>query len=43
MSQNKNDIMIVRLNQERKLWKKSGMSGFVAKPIVNQDGTMNMA
>lgn len=42
MNQSKMDIMMVRLNQERKLWKKSAMPDFVAKPIVNQDGTMNM-
>ena len=37
-----NEIMLTRLAQERKKWRKSSMAGFLAKPVKNTNGTLDM-
>ncbi|CAI8016939.1 SUMO-conjugating enzyme UBC9 [Geodia barretti] len=35
-------ISVCRLNEERKAWRKDHPFGFVAKPVKNPDGTLNL-
>jgi len=35
-------IALSRLSEERKAWRKDHPYGFVAKPVKNKDGTMNL-
>ena len=35
-------IAVARLSGERKAWRKDHPFGFIARPIRNTDGTMNL-
>ena len=35
-------IALTRLSEERKAWRRDHPYGFVAKPVKNSDGTMNL-
>ena len=35
-------IAVARLSEERKAWRKDHPFGFIARPIRNADGTMNL-
>ena len=35
-------ISEARLSEERKSWRKNHPFGFFARPVKNQDGTLNM-
>ncbi len=37
-----NELVINRLKKERKEWRSDHPFGFVAKPVENPDGTVNM-
>jgi ubiquitin-conjugating enzyme E2 I len=37
-----NNIVLGRLTEERKLWRKDHPHGFFAKPTSNSDGSMNL-
>lgn len=37
-----NELVINRLKKERKDWRKDHPFGFVAKPITNNDGSLDM-
>ena len=37
-----NEVVLTRLNQERKQWRQDHPHGFVAKPITDEDGNLNM-
>lgn len=37
-----NEVMTIRLGQEKKRWKKSSIAGFKAKPMKNRNGTVDM-
>lgn len=37
-----NDLVITRLNQERKAWRQDHPHGFVARPMTLEDGTTNL-
>ena len=41
-SNNPSELVVNRLKKERKLWRGDHPFGFVAKPVTNFDGTMNM-
>ena len=38
----RNSIVMGRLNEERKLWRKDRPVGFIAKPTVSPEGSLNM-
>jgi len=37
-----NELVITRLNQERKAWRQDHPHGFVARPLTLEDGTTNL-
>ena len=37
-----NEVVLTRLNQERKNWRQNHPFGFVAKPTTDEDGNVNM-
>ena len=37
-----NEVVLTRQNQERKQWRQDHPHGFVAKPIIDDDGNVNM-
>lgn len=37
-----NELVLTRLNQERKAWRQDHPHGFVARPITLEDGTTNL-
>lgn len=37
-----NEVVLTRLNQERKQWRQDHPFGFVAKPITDDEGNINM-
>ena len=37
-----NELVLTRLNQERKAWRQDHPHGFVARPITQEDGTTNL-
>lgn len=39
---NSSSLTIARLTEERKLWRKDHPFGFVAKPIIGKDGSMDL-
>ena len=36
------EVLLIRLNKERKMWKRQSMAGFVAKPRKKPNGSFDM-